>query len=72
MLLMWSRPLPADEKAGHEDEGLKKVLRSLSPEDLESDRRDSAGYKLYEVLRRLARHSPRAEANNAIAYNTVQ
>ena len=26
----------------------------------------------YEVYRRLARHSPRAEANNAIAYNTVQ
>ena len=26
----------------------------------------------YEVYRRLARHSPRAEANNAIAYNIVQ
>ena len=26
---------------------------------------------LYEVYRRLARHSPRAEANYAIQYNTV-
>ena len=28
-------------------------------------------FKIYEVYRRLARHSPRAEANYAIQYNTV-
>ena len=59
----------------HSGKGSSKRLRCLLWNKIFLDWFEIFYYKIYykyEVYRRLARHSPRAEANNTIQYSTMQ